>query len=131
MFTKLLSGVAFAAALAVSQTASAGHCGCGCHCGGYYAPASVPAQPAATPHHEAAVPPSPADTAQPPVASGTGRVIQRFSYEPGTEPAPQAAVTSFSGPIYRSGGPVYRSYQPHRFTGGLTGEARLHPSSHR
>lgn len=75
MFTKLLSGVALAATFAVPQVASAGH-GC-CPSRGYHGPAAVQTQPAVTPHHTTASPGT--DTAQPPVESGEGRVIRRFT----------------------------------------------------
>jgi hypothetical protein len=136
MFTKLLSCVALAATFALPQAAPA--CPCGCHS----APAAVqnalgaaPAQPAVTPHH-APVAAGPAAAAQPPVATGTGRVIRRFSYEPGTAAAPQAAVAPAAMPAFRPAEPMMRTGQPARLSqparmgqsvGGLTGEARLHP----
>ena len=127
MFTKLLSGFALAATFAIPQVVSAGH-GC-CPCPGY-APAAISSQPAVTSQQTAA----PRSAVQPPIASGEGgRVIRRFTYEPGTPPAPQATAApayQSAAPFYRSAAPTYRSSQPTRMgrsVGGLTGEARLRP----
>ena len=126
MFVKLLPGVALAAAVVLPQVASAGHCGC--PCGVRY----VPAQTVVVPHQ--ATMPGPADAAGPPVASGQGQTIRRFSYEPGSDAAPAAVSPA---PVYdqdfgnfRSAGPVYRStpaMRQGRSSAGLTGAARLRP----
>lgn len=115
-FTKLFAGSAFSAVLAVPQLASAG-CGPSAGCP---APACTPAQ-AVTCHAPAApatavVAPAPAN--QPPVAQGPGRVVRRFSYEPGTEAVAQGVSAA---PAYRSAAPLHRSPRPR--SGGFNGNS--------
>jgi len=140
MFWKLLPGVALAAAVVLPQVATAGRCGC--PCGARYVPAapvrSVIVPPDATASGSTVVPPGPADSTGPPVASGEGRVIRRYSYEPGSDAAP---ISAGPAPVYdsdfgnfRAARPAYRSVpaiRQGRSAAGLTGEARQHPGRRR
>ena len=146
MKRSLIAGVALAAAVTAVVQAEAGHrrtavtyrpnCATPVY-GGWTA------QPA--PVYTGSVMPAPAPvvgTAQPPVASGNGQVIRRFSVEPDGAPAaeiPTAAAPAYTPAPAYSPAPAYapsrssasspslRAAEQGRGVGGLTGEARLRP----